>query len=144
MKRRGMFRADPKINLQIAVVEDDRSVRKALGRLLGSFGMQVEAFASARELLQALNDYTPDCLVLDLHMPEINGLQLQARLAVLGWHLPIIIITGSGSPAECGKAMAAGAVALLGKPFVDHELLSAISLATEHRAPRRSQRTDLH
>ncbi len=132
-------------NLRIAVVEDDDSVRKALGRLLASFGLQVEIFASGKDFLRALNHSNPHCLVLDAHMPDLDGLQLQARLAGFGLNLPIIFISASANDGEREKALEAGASAFLRKPFDEREILFAIIRATEEfdgrsgaavRAPR--------
>ncbi len=120
-----------KQKLRVAVVEDDHSVRKALSRLLESFGMQVLAYPSGSDLLQALRDADPDCLVLDLHMPGLNGFQLQAHLKALGSNLPLVFISASATSSECEKALEAGGAAFLRKPFEGEDLHFAIAQATQ-------------
>ncbi|MCG3149087.1 MAG: Response regulator protein TmoT [Verrucomicrobiae bacterium] len=113
----------------VAVVDDEESVRKALQRLLRSVGMTTEAFATGAEFLQSLADHKPDCIVLDIHMPGMTGFEVQARLAVAGPPLPVVIITGYDSPETQNRVMTAGASAYLRKPINDEALLAAI-----HRA----------
>ena len=120
---------------RIAVVDDDRSVRRALQRLLRSVNLDADAYGSGREFLEALGDARPDCLVLDLQMPEMNGLELQQHLADTGIHLPVVVITGHDEPGMRAQCMAAGASTYLRKPLDDKVLLEAIdrAIATESR-----------
>jgi len=124
-------------NLVVYVVDDDPSVRKALDRLVRSAGHEVRAFSSALEFLTNRGLETPACLVLDINMPGLNGLELQDHLADKEISLPIIFITGYGTVPDSVKAMKSGAVDFLQKPFSDEELLEAISRALE--ADRRSR-----
>ena len=116
----------------VYIVDDDVSVRRSMARLLKSHGFAVEPLACAEDFL-ALNHYaTPSCLVLDVRMPGLNGLELQERMAALKLTLPIVFITGHGDVPMSVKAMKAGAVDFLPKPFSSKELLSAV-----HRAVAR-------
>ena len=114
----------------IAVVDDEEPVRKALMRLMRSAGLGVETFASGLEFLKSLDARLPDCVVLDLHMPHMNGFNVQAHLAQKYAALPVIIFTGHDSPNVRERAMAGGASAFLRKPAHDSILLGAISAAT--------------
>ncbi len=115
----------------VFVVDDDPSVRKSLSRLIKSHGLAVETFASAGEFLSRSHYGGPGCLVLDLRMPGLDGLELQKQLAPAGYALPIVFITGHGDIPASVKAMKAGAVDFLPKPFNDTELLAAIHQAFE-------------
>lgn len=114
---------------RIAVVDDNHSVRKALQRLLRSVNLDADAYGSGREFLDALGDARPDCLVLDLQMPEMNGFELQQHLAESGIHLPVVVITGHDEPGMRAQCMAAGASTYLRKPLDDKVLLDAINTA---------------
>jgi RNA polymerase sigma factor (sigma-70 family) len=120
----------------VYVVDDDPSVGKALERLVRSAGHDAQTFTSALEFLDGRGLKTPACLVLDLNMPGLNGLELQEYLADQAISLPIVFITGYGTVPESVKAMKAGAVDFLQKPFSDEDLLSAIAhaLETDRRA----------
>jgi FixJ family two-component response regulator len=111
---------------RIAVVDDDHSVRKALCRLLRSFGIEAEAYESGKEFLDALRSTLPDCLILDLRMPDMSGLELQRRLADAGVRLPTVVITGHDEPGMQAKCLAAGAGTYLRKPLDEKALLRAI------------------
>ncbi len=113
----------------VFLVDDDPSVRKALARLLRADGFQVETFASAEEFLAYERPDAPGCLVLDLHMPGLNGLQLQRRLQQARADLPIIFITGHGDIPTSVEAMKAGAADFLPKPFENAHLLEAVRQA---------------
>ncbi len=113
----------------IAIVDDDPSVLKAIRRLLDSCGFCAGTFASGRIFLDALHDHSPDCVLLDLHMLGLTGWEVQAKMAASGFAAPVIFITGDGDPAVWDKATAAGAVALLRKPFSEQELLEMIEMA---------------
>jgi FixJ family two-component response regulator len=118
----------------IAVVDDDASFLRSVGRLLRSAGHTVDAYASARQFLSALPASAPPCLVLDVHMPEMTGLELQERLAAQGTHLPIIFVTAYDTPATRQRVQGAGSVGLLLKPFDKEALLTAVRKALESRA----------
>ena len=113
----------------IAVVDDEPSIRKALRRLLSASGHQVKTFASGQEFLEELAPWRPDCLVLDLHMPGLSGLEVQRELARVGDPLPIVIVTAFDEPESRAQCLAAGATAYLLKPFDDQALLDAIAIA---------------
>ena len=125
----------------VYVVDDDPSVRKALERLLRSAGYKTMTFASAPEFLDFTCPDTPGCLILDIKMPRLSGLELQDRLSEKGISLPIIFITGHGTVPASVRAFKAGAMDFLQKPFKDGELLDAVSRAIEkHRRLRREQK----
>jgi FixJ family two-component response regulator len=129
----------------VFVVDDDARVRDALSSLLASAGLDVAVFATATDFLNADKPDAAACLVLDLQLPDISGLQLQEELAARETP-PIVFITGHGDVPSSVKAMKAGAVEFLSKPFGDQELLSAIGAAIElDRAERlkRSERSTL-
>ena len=113
----------------IAVVDDDPFVRKALERLLRSAGLSVEAFASGAEFLASANDHQPDCVVLDLHMPEVSGFEVQSRLARAHAGVPVVVITGHDTPESRTRALGGGAKSYLTKPVDDETLLKAINTA---------------
>jgi FixJ family two-component response regulator len=127
----------------IFVVEDDASMREALQRLLRSMGLPVTTFASAREFLQHRGADVPGCLVLDVRLPGLSGLDLQHELAAAQMDLPIIFITGYGDIPMTVQAMKAGAVEFLTKPFRDQDLLDAIQQALERDRVARAQRTEM-
>jgi FixJ family two-component response regulator len=110
----------------VFVVDDDPSVRKSLARLIGSAGHTVEAFASAREFLARERYPGPCCLVLDVRMPGLTGLDLQEALANAGRQMPIVFVTGHGDVPMSVKAMKGGAVDFLTKPVDEKDLLAAI------------------
>ena len=119
------------VDAMIFVVDDDASMREALQRLLRSVGLQVTTFASAREFLDHRGADGPGCLVLDVRLPGVSGLELQHELAAAQMALPIIFITGYGDIPMTVQAMKAGAVEFLTKPFRDQDLLDAIQQALE-------------
>src|ERR1700732_3510295 len=123
----------------VFVVDDDPSVRAALESLIGGAGLHAETFATAQDFLARPRVRTASCLVLDLSPPDLNGLELQRRVAVDRIDMPIIFITGHGSVPMAVKAVKAGASEFLTKPFHGDVLLRSISLAIErsHRALRR-------
>jgi len=128
---------------RIFVVDDDASMRDALQRLLRSVGLQVATFASAREFLHHRGADVPGCLVLDVRLPGLSGLDLQRELAAAQLDLPIIFITGYGDIPMTVQAMKAGAVEFLTKPFRDQDLLDAIQHALERDRVARVQRMEL-
>ena len=113
----------------VFVIDDEPSVRKSLGRLLKAAGYRVEAFTSAREFLQRDPNVGVGCLVLDVQMPDLNGLELQRALTETGRHVPIIFITGHGDIPMSVRAMKGGAIDFLSKPFDAKDLLEAIARA---------------
>jgi FixJ family two-component response regulator len=113
----------------VGIVDDDSSVRKALTRLMRSAGLDVATFASGAEFLEFVQTGEPDCVVLDLHMPGINGFDVLAELAAAGSPLPVIVITGHDSEDAHARAMAANPAAYLTKPVNDQTLLDVISTA---------------
>ncbi len=119
----------------IAVVDDEEPIRKALMRLMRSAGLSVETFGSGPEFLKSIETRLPDCVVLDLHMPQMNGFTVQAHLARKHAALPVIIVTGHDLPNARDRAMAGGASAFLRKPVLDRTLLGAISAATSSAQP---------
>jgi len=127
----------------VLVVEDDGRVRTALGDLLVSAGYKVETFDSAQELLKKSMPEGPHCLVLDVHLPGLSGLDLQARLVEEGIATPIVFITGRGDVRMSVRAMKAGAFEFLTKPFRDDELLGAVRRATERSAARQQDEVEL-
>ena len=119
---------------RVYIVDDDPEVRKALERLLGANGYQTMAFASAAEFLDYSHSDTLACLVLDIKMPRMSGLELQNRMADKGISIPIVFITAHGTIPDTVKALKAGAVDFLEKPFEEKELLKAVSRAiAKHR-----------
>ena len=123
----------------VFVVDDDSSVRKALQRLIQSVGMKVETFTSARDFLARPPYGGPGCLILDIRMPGLSGLDLQAELAKTDWALPIVFITGHGTVPMSVRAMKAGAIDFLEKPFEDHALLDLIQHALEYDQKTRNE-----
>src|SRR6267378_7273908 len=112
---------------RISVVDDDESMREAIKTLIGSMGMSVEEFSSAEEFLYSGRSQVVDCLILDIRMVGLGGLELQRRLAADNRRIPIVFITAHYSEEERTRAMEAGAVDFLSKPFTEEELLNAIS-----------------
>ena len=122
----------------VFVVDDDLAMREALQDLLASVGMDVRVFASTQDFMQTQRPDAPGCLVLDVRLPGASGLSFQEELPRAGVDLPVIFITGHGDIPMTVRAMKAGAVEFLSKPFRDQELLDAIDAAVErHRAQRR-------
>ena len=115
----------------VFIVDDDLSVRRSTERLLRSAGLQVQAFASAGEFLSHRHTGGPACLVLDVRMPGLSGMDLQRELNQAGIHIPIIFITGHGDIPMSVRAMKAGAVEFLTKPFRGRSLLEAVQAALE-------------
>ena len=117
----------------IAIVDDEGAIRKALRRLLRASGLDAEAYATGEEFLSAVAQKRPDCLVLDLHMPGMSGLQLLRTLKATGELLPVVMITAHDEPETRVQCMDAGADAYLRKPLEDKLLLKAISVAMRPR-----------
>jgi FixJ family two-component response regulator len=127
----------------VGVVDDDVSVRESLAALLRTEGWQVATFASAQEFLAHPELDAPRCLVLDLELPGLNGLELQSRLVAAGAQLPIVFVTGHGDVPSSVRAMKAGALEFLTKPFSDQALLDAVHAALEKSRAVRRERGEL-
>jgi len=125
-----------KVSNCIAIVDDDPSVLKALSRLLGAHGLRAKTYRSARLFLASLADELPNCLILDLQMPEMTGLELQQALAREGIRIPTIIITAHDEPGMREQCKAAGAIAFLPKPVQDASLFAAIEAARRFKGER--------
>lgn len=125
----------------VFVVDDDASVREAIQSLIRSMGLHVEAFASAQDFLRSKRPDVPGCLVLDIRLPGFSGLQLQRKLADADIRIPIVFMTGHGDIPMTVKAMKAGAVEFLTKPFRDQDLLDAIQQAIETDRSARRERS---
>jgi FixJ family two-component response regulator len=113
----------------ISIVDDDDSLRRSLGNLLRSLGFRVQEFASAQAFIGAQNARETACLILDVRMPGMTGLDLQRHIAASGWRVPIAFITSHADDDARTRALAAGAVAFLSKPFREKEILDAINAA---------------
>jgi FixJ family two-component response regulator len=127
----------------VFVVDDDVSVREALESLVRSARLKVETFASAREFLANPPPAMPSCLVLDVRLPGLSGLELQKRMAECGLEIPIIFITGHGDVPTSVQAMKAGAIEFLTKPFADEDLLNAIQQAIKRDRIARVQQAEM-
>jgi RNA polymerase sigma factor (sigma-70 family) len=127
----------------VYVIDDDAAIREAIKGLIRSVGMLVETFASAQEFMASSRPDAPACLVLDVRMPGLSGLDLQVELAEAGIHIPIIFITGHGDIPMTVRAMKAGAVEFLTKPFRDQELLDAIRQAIVRDRATRAQQAEM-
>jgi FixJ family two-component response regulator len=121
----------------VFVVDDDASMRRALTNLFQSVGLTVEAFGSAADLLQSKLPDVVSCLVLDIRLPGLSGLDFQAELAKANIHIPIIFMTGHGDIPMSVRAMKGGAVDFLTKPFRDQDMLDAVTMAIERDKKRR-------
>jgi len=124
----------------VFVVDDDETVRKSLGSLIRSAGLEVDTFTCAQEFLASPRANVPSCLVLDVRLPGLSGLELQERMTEVNIEIPIVFITGHGDVPMSVRAMKAGAIEFLTKPFRDDALLDAIQYAIERdRIGRRQQ-----
>lgn len=126
----------------VFVVDDDAAMREALGELLASYGIRSVAFGSGGDYIRADKPDVPSCLILDVELPDISGLELQRQIAE-GDHPPIVFITGHGDIPSSVRAIKSGAVDFLTKPFSDEALTKAIEAALAEDRERRSQRADL-
>src|SRR5678816_2463508 len=127
----------------VFVVDDDPSMRKALSNLFRSVGLRAEVFGSARELLESELPEVASCLVLDIRLPGPSGLDFQAELAKANIQIPIIFMTGHGDIPMTVKAMKAGAIDFLTKPFRDQDILDAVTAAIERDRKRRITESEL-
>src|SRR6202023_2829160 len=127
----------------VFVIDDDAGVRASIQGLLKSAGLRCESFESAEEFLRRNRPDGPSCLVLDVSLPGVNGLDFQRELADAGFQIPIIFITGHGDIPMTVKAMKSGAVEFLTKPFLDQALLDAIHQALDRDLVARRQQSEL-
>ena len=123
----------------VFVIDDDPSVRRAIKRLVESVGLRVEALGSAKEFLRTKVPDVPSCLILDVRLPGISGLELQRELITAGVQIPVIFITSYGDIPMSVRAMKAGAIEFLPKPFRDQDLLDSVQLALKRDKTRRQQ-----
>jgi FixJ family two-component response regulator len=128
----------------IAIVDDDPSVRRGLERLIRSVGWKAETFASAQEFLDRPRTEAPSCVVLDLQLPGLSGLDLQKRMAEVELDIPIVFLTGHGNIPASVQAMKAGAIEFLTKPVDEEDLLKAIQEALERDRRTRQQHAEMH
>jgi FixJ family two-component response regulator len=133
----------PEPTPMVFVVEDDSSVREALAGLIRSAGWNVEVFVSAHEFLARPRADAPGCLVLDVALPGLSGLDLQSRMAEIHDDMPIVFITGHGDIPMSVRAMKAGAVEFLTKPFLDRDLLDGIAVAIDRDRVARQEDAEL-
>jgi FixJ family two-component response regulator len=131
--------APPPLSPTVFVIDDDEDMRSALGNLLRSVGHEVRLFGSTAEFLQEAPPDAPGCLVLDVRLPGMSGLDFQNKLASTNAHIPIVFMTGHGDIPMSVKAMKAGAVDFLTKPFRDQDMLDAVGAAIERDRRRRQQ-----
>lgn len=127
----------------VFVVDDDKAIRDALRSLVRSVGLEAETFATPREFLQTKRPDVPSCLVLDIRLPGISGLDFQRQLADANIHIPIIFITGHGDIPMSVRAMKAGAVEFLAKPYRPQDLLDAIHVALDRDRARREREVEI-
>lgn len=130
--------AEAAVKSVVCVVDDDEAVRESLGSLFRSVDLTPLLFASPAELLQKSLPDAPGCIVLDVRLPGVSGLDFQEQLSRLGVNLPIVFITGHGDIPMSVRAMKAGALDFLAKPFRDQDMLDAVLAALERDAKRRS------
>jgi FixJ family two-component response regulator len=128
----------------VHIVDDDQSLRRALDSLCRSVGLLTRTYGSAQTFLDAKREDMLGCLVLDVRLPGMSGLDFQSQLAALGIHLPVILVTGHGDIPMSVRAMKAGAVDFLPKPFRDQDLLDAVTTAIEKDRKRRAAEGDTH
>jgi len=127
----------------VFVIDDDASMREAIARLLHAIGLTVRTFGSAREFLSTRLPDIPACVVLDVRLPGLSGLDLQREMVERGIHVPVIFITGHGDIQMSVQAMKAGAVEFLTKPFRDQELIDAVRSGIHRDREGRKERTEL-
>jgi len=127
----------------VFIVEDDAGVRTAMHRLLKSVGLNAEVFAAPHEFLARKLPDAPSCLILDVRLPEISGLEVQRKLIEAGVDIPIVFVTGHGDIPMTVRAMKSGAVEFLTKPFRDQDLLDAIQQALERDRKARQQQNEM-
>jgi len=137
-------KGQPEAQSIVFVVDDDASLREAIKSLLRSVGLEVEVFGTAADFLKHKFPDVPACLVLDIRLPGVSGLDFQAELAKANIHIPIVFITGHGDIPMTVRAMKAGAVEFLTKPFRDQDLLDSVQIALDRDRARRAQAKAVH
>ena len=128
----------------VFIVDDDRGMRQAIQDLVESVGLRAQAYATGQEFLRRQRTSDPSCLVLDVRLPQMSGLDIQRQLAETGVQIPIIFITSHGDVPMSVRALKSGAVEFLTKPFRDQDLLDAIQQALERDSTAREQQTEIH
>jgi FixJ family two-component response regulator len=128
----------------VFIIDDDRSMRQAIQDLVESVGLRAEAFATGREFLNRQRTGDPSCLVLDVRLPQMSGLDFQRQLAESGVQIPIIFITAHGDIPMSVRALKSGAVEFLTKPFRDQDLLDAIQQALQQDSAARERQAEIH
>jgi len=128
----------------VFIVDDDRSMRQAIQDLVESVGLRAESFATGQEFLNRQPTPDPSCLVLDVRLPQMSGLDFQRRLTEIGTEIPIIFITAHGDVPMSVRALKSGAVEFLTKPFRDQDLLDAIQQALQRDREAREQQAEVH
>jgi len=128
----------------VFIVDDDRSMRQAIQDLVESVGLRAEAYATGQEFLRRQRTSDPSCLVLDVRLPQMSGLDFQRQLADTGVQIPIIFITAHGDIPMSVRALKSGAVEFLTKPFRDQDLLDAIQQALQRDSAARADQTEIH
>ena len=128
----------------VFIIDDDRGIRQAIQDLVESVGLRAESFATGEEFLRRRRTGDPSCLVLDVRLPRMSGLDFQRQLAEAGVQIPIIIITAHGDIPMSVRALKSGAVEFLTKPFRDQDLLDAIHLALQRDSAAREQQAAIH
>ena len=128
----------------VFIIDDDRGMRQAIQDLVESVGLRAEAFATGQDFLRKQLGGNPSCLVLDVRLPQLSGLDFQRQLAETGVQIPIIFITAHGDIPMSVRALKSGAVEFLTKPFRDQDLLDAIQQALQRDGAARAQQTEIH
>ena len=128
----------------VFIVDDDRGMRQAVQDLVESVGLRAEAFATGQDFLKRQRNAGPSCLVLDVRLPQMSGLDFQRQLTEIGVQIPIIFITAHGDIPMSVRALKSGAVEFLTKPFRDQDLLDAIQQALQRDSAAREQQTEIH
>jgi FixJ family two-component response regulator len=128
----------------VFIIDDDRGMRQSIQDLVESVGLRAESFATGEEFLKRKGINDPSCLVLDVRLPRMSGLDFQRRLAETGVQIPIIFVTAHGDVAMSVKALKSGAVEFLTKPFRDQDLLDAIQQALQRDRAERDRRAEIH
>jgi FixJ family two-component response regulator len=128
----------------VFIIDDDRGMRQAIQDLVESVGLRAESFASGEEFLCKKHNSRPSCLVLDVRLPQMSGLDFQRRLGETGMHIPIIFVTAHGDIPMSVRALKSGAVEFLTKPFRDQDLLDAIQQALERDQTAQEQQAEIH
>ncbi len=128
----------------VFIIDDDRGMRQAIHDLVESVGLRAESFASGEEFLHKKHNSRPSCLVLDVRLPQMSGLDFQRRMAETGMQIPIIFVTAHGDIPMSVRALKSGAVEFLTKPFRDQDLLDAIQHALERDQTAQEQEAEIH